>query len=192
MVHHPALPYADMPGFMASLKLQQGVAPRALEFVIFCASRTSEVAGARWKEVDLDAAVWEIPAARMKAKRNHRVALCDQTIKILKEMDEIRESDSDDAYIFPGGRIGKPLSENAMLEVIERMGRTGITVHGFRSSFKDWASESTSFDNIVSESALAHAIGDDTEAAYRRSDLFDKRRKLMDAWASYCSSSPDI
>lgn len=188
--HHPALPFAAVPGFMVELRAENGVAARALEFAVLCASRTGEVTGATWAEFEIDKAEWVVPGERMKSKRPHRVPLNDRALEILAELRELRLSDDPKAYVFPGGKKGKPLSENAMLALLKRMERMGITPHGFRSSFKDFCAERTNFDNVVSEAALAHVVGDATEAAYRRGDLYEKRKKLMDAWGRYCTSPP--
>jgi integrase len=180
--HHKALPYTEVGAFMAELRSRTGAAARALEFAILTAGRTGEVIGAKFGEIDLDAAVWTIPASRMKGNREHRVPLSAQAIEIIKAQAAIREGD----HVFNGDRVGEPLSNMAMLELLKRMGRTDVTVHGFRSTFRDWAGDCTSFARDVVEAALAHALKDKTEAAYRRADAFEKRRRLMDAWASYC------
>ncbi len=181
--HHAALPYAEIPEFMAELRRQDGSSFRALEFTILAATRTGETIGARWPEIDDGNGVWTVPAERMKgARRAHRVPLAARAIQILAELP------SEGDYIFPGGREGKPLSNMAMLKALERMGRGDLTVHGFRSTFRDWAAEQTAFPNFVAEMALAHAVGDRVEAAYRRGDLFAKRAKLMQAWAGYCTA----
>ena len=181
--HFAALPYAEIGPFMTALRLQEGNAARALELVILTAARTSEVINAHWSEIDLDAKVWTIPAERMKAKREHRVPLSDAAVKLLKAMLERSEGE----YVFAGGKPDKPLSSMAMLALLERMGRDDLTVHGFRSTFRDWAAESTNHPREVAEAALAHVISDKTEAAYRRGDLFEKRRKLMQQWAQHCN-----
>lgn len=176
--HHPALPYDQIGAFVAALKKQQGAAAKAMQFVILTACRTSEAIGATWDEFDLDKKVWTIPAERIKARRTHRVALADDAIRILGEA-------KDSGFVFEGQKKGKPLSNMAMLVLLKRMEREDITVHGFRSTFRDWAAEQTNFPREVVESALAHANKDKVEAAYLRSDLFDKRRQLMETWASY-------
>jgi integrase len=181
--HHPALPYAQIGAFMASLREQPMGAARALEFLILTATRTGETIGASWEEIDLETRIWMIPAGRMKVTREHRVPLSAAAAAVLKEMRELRQND----FVFPGARQGRPLSEMALLMLLRRMGYGHITVHGFRSTFRDWAAERTNFPREVAEMALAHAIPDAVEAAYRRGDLFDKRRKLMDAWAAYCA-----
>ena len=182
--HHAAMNYADLPTFMIDLQSRQATAALALEFAILTAARSGEVLGARWDEFDLDRAVWTIPAARMKAGREHRVPLSSRALKIVKAMHETRNGD----FVFPGQKPGKPLSVMALEMVLRRMKIDNATVHGFRSGFRDWAAESTSFPNEVCEAALAHVIENKTEAAYRRGDLFEKRRKLMDAWGSYCAT----
>jgi integrase len=181
--HHAALPYAQVGAFVASLREQPGISAHALEFLILTAARTGETLGATWDEVDIGAKLWTIPAGRMKAGKEHRVPLSDAALAVLKEVDEIRHSD----YVFPGGRDRRPLSEMSLLMLLRRMNHGDITAHGFRSTFRDWAAERTTFAREVAEMALAHAIPDAVEAAYRRGDLFEKRRKLMDAWAAYCA-----
>lgn len=180
--HHPALNYERVGQFMAELRRQEGIAARALEFVILTATRTSEVTGARWDEINLRAGVWVISGSRMKAGQEHRVPLTPAAVSVIKAMRKIRQND----YVFPGQRINEPLSNMAMLELLKRMEHTDITVHGFRSSFRDWTSERTNYPREVSEMALAHTIGDKVEAAYRRGDLFEKRRRLMAEWAKHC------
>lgn len=181
--HFAALPYTEIGAFMQSVRGQEGNAARALELVILTAARTSEVINARWAEIDLNAKVWTIPAERMKAKREHRVPLSDAAVKVLKTMRDCAEGH----HVFAGMKPDKPLSSMALLALLKRMGRSDLTVHGFRSSFRDWAAETTNFPREVAEAALAHVIGDKTEAAYRRGDLFDKRRKLMRAWDEQCN-----
>jgi len=173
-----------MADFIAALWNQEGVAARALEFLILTAARTGEVINAPWDEVDLDDKLWVVAAARMKAGREHRVPLSAAAAAVLKQMKEIRESD----FVFSGGRKGKPLSNMAMLAVLKRMDRGELTAHGFRSTFRDWAAECTNFPREVVEMALAHTIGDKVEAAYRRGDLFQKRRQLMEAWAAFSTT----
>jgi integrase len=180
--HHPALPFNQMGEFMESLRVQEGVASRALEFLILTAARTGETIGARWDEFDLKSGVWTIPASRMKAAVEHRVPLSKRALEIVQALHRIKQSD----YVFPGQREGKPLTNMAMLELLKRMRRTGLTVHGFRSSFRDWASECTNFPRDVCEMALAHTIANQAEAAYRRGDLIEKRRNLMEEWARHC------
>ena len=182
--HHAALPYREIAAFVAELRSQEGIAARALEFAILTAARTGEVIGALWGELDLAVRLWTIPAERMKADKEHRVPLSDAAIAILEDLQRVRQGD----YVFPGGRAGRPISNMAMTMTLRRMGRGELTVHGFRSSFRDWAAERTGFPAEVAEMALAHAVSDKVEAAYRRGDLFQKRRQLMDAWARYCAT----
>lgn len=184
--HHAALPYTDAPSFMAKLRDQEGIAARALEFTILTACRTGEVIAARWEEIDFADKVWTVPAERMKAKKEHRVPLAPRAIEILRGMKEIRLGE----FVFPGTKKDKHLSNMAMLAVLERMGYDDLTVHGFRSTFRDWAAERTSYPREVCEQALAHTVSDKVEAAYRRGDLFNKRTKLMDQWRIYCESKP--
>ena len=188
--HHAALSYAELPAFLASLRAQEGIAARALEFAILTAARTGEVIGARWSEIDLLDKTWTVPAARMKAHREHRVPLSARALVILGEMQAARQSSADDAFVFPGRKRGLALSNMAFLMLLRRMKRGDLTAHGFRATFKTWASERTSFQNEIAEAALAHVIGDKVEQAYRRGDMFDKRRRLMDAWAKFCITAP--
>src|SRR5262245_5960170 len=180
--HHAALPYEQLPEFMVQLRACQSVASRALEYAILTAARTGEVLCARWGEIDLAKAIWTIPAHRMKAGKEHRVPLSGRAVTILTALEETRTND----FVFPGSASGKALSAPAMVRQLRRMKAADITVHGFRSPFRDWASETTAFPHEVCEQALAHTISNKTEAAYRRGDLFEKRRKLMEAWADYC------
>ena len=182
--HHPALPYDEIGEFTAVLRDQEGIGARALEFLILTAARTGEIIGARWDEVDFEEKIWVVPAARMKAGREHRVPLSGTALAILKQMNGIREGD----FVFPGGKKTRPLSNMAMLAVLKRMGRGDLTAHGFRSTFRDWAAERTNFQREVVEMALAHTIESKVEAAYRRGDLFQKRRQLMEAWAWFCAT----
>jgi integrase len=182
--HHAAIPYAEAPQFISNLRTRQGTAPLALEFAILTAARSGEVLGARWDEFDRDRAVWTIPAMRMKAGREHRVPLSKGALKIISTMDAVRNSD----FVFSGQKPGKPLSTMALEMVLRRMEIAALTVHGFRSTFRDWAAECTNFSNEVCEAALAHVVRNKAEAAYRRGDLLDKRRELMEAWAAYCTA----
>ena len=166
--HHLALPYGELADFVGVLRGQDGIAARALEFLILTAARTGEIIGARWDEVDFKDKIWVVPGARMKASREHRVPLSGLALAILKQMNEIRESD----FIFPGGKKSKPLSNMAMLAVLKRLGRNDLTAHGFRSTFRDWAAERTNFPREVVEMALAHTIENKVEAAYRRGASF--------------------
>ncbi|MFK4442905.1 integrase [Caballeronia udeis] len=182
--HHPALPYADLPKFMKTLQSQEGIAARALEFLILTGTRTNEVIGATWQEVDLNEGVWTVPAERMKMGKEHRVPLSARAVALAKAQEDVKRGD----YVFPGARDKKPLSNMAMLQLLERMKRDDITVHGFRSTFRDWAGETTNYPREVCEAALAHGIKDKAEAAYARGDLFEKRRALMQDWATYANA----
>ncbi len=182
--HHKAMPFADVSTFVGRLRAMQGVAPRALELAILTAARSGEVLGARWDEIDMPAKLWTVPAERMKAGKEHRVPLSDRATAILDELRQARVSD----FVFPGFKRGAPLS-NMALEAVLRRANVDVTTHGFRSSFRDWAGDRTAFARDVVEAALAHAIENKTEAAYRRSDALEKRRKLMAAWAAYCKSA---
>src|SRR5262245_21009799 len=175
--HLPALAYSDVPSFLAELRGRDGYAARALEFTVLTAARSSETLGARWSEIEGN--VWTVPGERMKAGREHRVPLSRRALEILKHLP--RDGD----FVFPGAQQGRPLNVAAMLRALKRMGRADLTTHGFRSSFMDWAHEQTAFPKVVIDMALGHAVGDKVEAAYRRGDLFDKRRRLMDAWAQF-------
>ena len=181
--HHSALAWRDLPTFWADLAMQPGTAARALMFTILTAARSGETLGATWREIDLTARLWTVSGERMKAGREHRVPLSDAAMAILAEMAPDRRKDTNSVFQSPRGR--KPLSNMAMTAVLRRMKRDDITVHGFRSTFRDWVSEATSYDHAVAEMALAHAIGDKVEAAYRRGDLIKKRARLMCDWAAY-------
>jgi integrase len=183
--HHAALPYGELPGFLAALREQEGISARALEFTILTAARTGETIFARWSELNFLDKTWTVPADRMKAGREHRVPLSARALAILQEMQAHRHAD--DGFVFPGGKPGKPLSNMAFLRLLQRMKRDEVTAHGFRSTFRTWAAECTSYPREVVEAALAHVIGDATEQAYQRGDMFEKRRKLMDSWATYCA-----
>ena len=183
--HHAALPYADVPAFMARLGTDTSIGSAALRFITLTAARMGEAINATWDEIDLTAKVWTVPAARMKAGSEHRVPLSDAAVAVLQQMATVRHS----AYVFPGRSAGKPVSENTVWRLVKTAsGDERMTVHGLRSSFRDFASERTNFPREVAEMALAHAIPNAVEAAYRRGDLFDKRRRLMDAWAAYCGN----
>ena len=184
VVHHAALPWVEIGAFMKLLRAQPGISARALEFAILTAGRSGEVLGATWAEIDLTGKTWTIPASRMKAGREHRVPLSEPAIALLGEMEKLRISD----YVFPGAAARKPLSGMAMTMALRRMGRGEITPHGFRSTFRDWAAEKTSFSNEVAEAALAHVVGDKVEAAYRRGDLFEKRRAMMEDWGRFAAA----
>jgi integrase len=180
--HYKAMPFSDVPVFVSSLRAMQGTAPRALEFAILTAARSGETLRARWGEIDLQAKLWTVPAERMKAGKEHRVPLSDRAVGILNEQHQARTSE----FVFPGFKPGRPLGP-AALEAVLRRAKVDVTTHGFRSSFRDWAGDSTPFARDVVEAALAHTIENRTEAAYRRSDALEKRRKLMAAWAAYCN-----
>jgi integrase len=184
-VHHAALPYGEVAVFLEVLRKQEGTAARALHFAILTAGRSGEVLGIRWDgdEIDLDEQVWTIPASRMKAGKEHRVPLSKEALAIIAEQQKVREGD----FVFAGNKAGRPLGPNAMTSVLRRIGRTELTVHGFRSTFRDWAAEQTNFPREVCEMALAHTVSDKVEAAYRRGDMFQKRRQLMTAWGQYCA-----
>lgn len=181
--HHKALAYEALPSFMAELRQRDAIAARALEFLILTAARSGEVLGASLDEIDLDKRIWTVPAERMKTGREHRVPLSPRAVEIVKAMHALGRG----PYLFPGPKPEAPLSSMSMAMLLRRM-KTDVTVHGFRSTFRDWASETTGFPHEVCEMALAHTIANKAEAAYRRGDLFDKRRKLMDAWGAYSAS----
>jgi integrase len=184
--HHKAMPYADLPTFMARLKEAPGVASRALAFTILTAARSGEALGARWDEIDIDGAVWTVPPQRMKAAKEHRVPLTEPALDILRGQLEARRGDH--PFVFPGQRPRRPLSNMALEMTLRRLGVGEFTPHGFRSGFRDWAGDETQFQREVAEAALAHAVGDDTEQAYRRGDALAKRRELMLAWSRFLSS----
>lgn len=184
---HDALPYVELPSFMADLRKENGVAPKALEFLILTAARTTEVIEAKWTEIDLKAAVWTIPAERMKAGKEHRVPLSAPALALLKNL----HGEDGNPFVFISPMLkNKSMSNMAMTNVLKRMKRKeGVTVHGFRSAFRDWASEETSYPGAVAEMALAHTIESKVEAAYRRGDLFEKRKPLMADFAAYCAGT---
>lgn len=201
--HHPALPYDDIRDFVKDLQSRVGVAAAALEFLLWTAGRTDEVIRARWPEIDPNSRLWTVPGERMKGNREHRVPLSAPALAVLERMRGQGEE-----FIFPGLKDGKPLSNMAMLNLIGRMNgdraqsgqaryidprqdNAEVTPHGFRSTFRDWAAERTNFPNEIVEMSIAHAIDGKVEAAYRRGDLFDKRRRLMDAWAEFCAKKVD-
>ena len=181
--HHPALDYRHIAAFMARLREQEGVAARCLEFTVLTGARTSESTGARWQEFDLDAALWTVPAERIKAGRTHRVPLAKRALAIVREQARYRRAD----HVFAGRKKGSPLSNMAMTAVLRRMGLSDVTVHGFRSTLRDWAAELTDYPREVAEMALAHAVGDRVEAAYRRGDLLQKRVSFMQDWDAFCA-----
>jgi integrase len=180
--HHAAMPYADVPAFMAKLKQAQGAAAKALMFAILTAARSGEVLGATWDEIDLNAGVWTVPASRMKGGREHRVPLSDAALAILRGQ---LESQGRSPHVFPGARPKRPLGPMALKQAMLKLGAGSCTAHGFRSAFRDWAGDETGFPREVAEAALAHAVGDETERAYRRGDALMKRRELMNAWADW-------
>jgi integrase len=190
--HHAAMPYDEFPEFMNMLRTQDGMAARALEFAILTAARTGEVMGARWGEIDVPEKLWTLPASRMKADKEHRVPLSARALAILTEMKSLGYMGDGkytaDEFVFPGGKRGLPLSNMAFLMLLRRMKRDDLTAHGFRSTFRDWAAERTNFPSEVVEMALAHTISSKVEQAYRRGDLFEKRRRLMDVWAEFCAT----
>lgn len=181
--HHAALPYAEAGAFMADLRKQAGMGARALEFAILTAARSGEVRGATWAEIDLDAAVWTIPGERMKAGKEHRIPLSPAAVDLLRALPR-----SEGGLVFPGMKERRPLSDMSLTAVLRRMKRGDLTAHGFRSTFRDWAGETTAYPREVIEHALAHQLKDKAEAAYARGSLFDKRRLLMAAWAKYCAT----
>jgi integrase len=185
--HHPALPYEKMPAFMRELRKSEDLSRLALDFTILTVARTSETIGCRWPNISFAKRLWTVPPDLIKGQKEHRVPLTAPVIAILKKLSKLKR---DDDFVFPGPKKGKHLSNGAMLMLLERMGHSDITVHGFRSSFKDWAIERTTFAPEVSEMALAHVVEDKVEAAYRRGDLLKKRRGLMEAWAKYCAKAP--
>jgi integrase len=185
--HHPALPYDALGDFVQKLRRQSSTAALALEFLILTAGRTGEVIGAQWGEIDEKSATWTVPKERMKGGQEHRVPLTAAALAVLEKAKRLHGKVKAVDAVFPGAKEGKALSNMAMLQVLRRMGREDLTSHGFRSTFKDWASERTNYPAEVSEMALAHAVGDKVEAAYRRGDLFEKRRRLMNEWSRFCA-----
>ncbi len=196
--HHDAIPYSELPAFMSELRERESVSARALEFLILTIGRTGEIIGGQLDEiteevvkdpnteVEQKITFWTVPAERMKAKKEHRVPLCDRAIEILQNVPR----EAGNPYLFPGAKEGQGLSNMAMLELLRGMRGRGATVHGLRSSFRDWAAETTHYPNEILEMALAHTIGNKAEAAYRRGDLVMKRARLMDEWSRYCAGKP--
>lgn len=182
--HHAALPYEQVPRFMSLLAGKDAMAARGLEFLILTAARSGEVLNSTWDEIDFNAAIWTVPAHRMKAGKEHRVPLSSKALEILNSLNVARTS----IYIFSGQKADRPLSNMAFAMLMRRMNYQDLTVHGFRSAFRDWVGDETSFQREVAEQALAHRVGDATERAYRRADALQKRRELMEAWATYCAS----
>jgi integrase len=185
--HHAALPWAQIGAFMDALAKQPGTAKLALQFTILTAARTGEVIGARWGEIDMNAKTWTIPADRMKAGREHRVPLTDAALDVLRTMLPNRP-EKEDGFVFPGRKDGTGLSNMSLAAVMKRMNLAELTVHGFRSTFRQWVGERTTVAREVAEAALAHTVKDKTEAAYARGDLFDRRRQLMEQWADFCAT----
>jgi integrase len=184
--HHAALPWQDIAAFMALLKERDSVAALAFRFLILTAARTGEAIGATWGEIDLDGALWTVPAHRMKGGREHRVPLSAAVLDVLAEAAKLRPHDGADAPVFPGQQITAPLSNMACLMLLRRMGRADLTAHGFRSTFRDWVAEATNHQGEVAEAALAHTVTGKTEAAYQRGTMLEKRRRLMEDWAGFC------
>lgn len=180
--HHAAMPYGNLSDFIREVRKREAIAALAVEFTILTAARTGEVLGASWDEIDLNAAVWTVPAKRMKAGRVHRVPLSDRVISILRSVKKVQTGE----FVFPGRKAKKPLSNMAMEMILRRMKVEDATMHGFRSSFRDWVGNETHFPREVAEAALAHVVGDSAEQAYRRGDALEKRRALMDGWANFC------
>jgi integrase len=183
--HHAAMAYVEVPSFVAHLRARVATAALALELIILTAARSGEVLGAQWSEIDLKNKVWKVPALRMKGGRVHQVPLSARAVEIVQALADVKRSD----FIFPGNKPNRPLSNMATEMLLRRMGVGEVTTHGFRSSFRDWAGDCTSFPKEVAEAALAHAVGDETERAYRRGDALNKRRELMDGWAAYLESN---
>jgi integrase len=184
--HLPALPWREIGAFMAELAQQRGIVALALQFAILTAARTGEVIDAQWSEVDVHAAVWTVPPARMKGGKEHRAPLSDAALAVLHEAAMLRQGTAGEAAVFPGSRPGKGVGDAAMRKLLGGMGRGDLTVHGFRSTFRDWAAE-TGQPNDIAEAALAHALGSKVQAAYQRGDLLERRRKLMASWAAFCA-----
>lgn len=184
--HHKALPFADVPSFIATLKKRESVGRLAFEALILTATRSGEIRGARWSEVDLKQGIWTIPAERMKAEREHVIPLSDAAAQVFQKAAQHREIGND--LVFPGAKRNKPMSDMTLIKIC-RDAEIAAVPHGFRSSFRDWVAEETDFDGDIAEMALAHAISNKVEAAYRRGNLLQKRRKLMDAWAEYCGGT---
>ena len=193
VVHHPALPWREAGTFMLTLRSRDAVAARALEFTILTAARTGEVLGARWSEIDRTEALWTVPGSRMKAGREHRVPLSAAALTVLDEVASLRPENDDagNAIVFPGAKAGRPMSQMAMLMLLRRMERADLTAHGFRSTFRDWCAEATDYPNEMAELALAHTLGDKVEAAYRRGDMMERRRRMMHDWAIFCAEESD-
>jgi integrase len=184
VTHHAALPYPEMGPFMVELRKREGLGARALEFAILTAARSGEVRGATWDEIDMGNRLWIIPAERMKMEREHRVPLSDAAVELLKALPRVE----DEVLVFPSSKPKRPMSDMTLTAVLRRMERGDLTAHGFRSTFRDWAAESTNYPSDMAEMALAHSIGDKVEAAYRRGDMLKKRFRMMNEWAKYCAT----
>ncbi len=184
--HHQALPYKSLPAFFAKLRAKRGVGAGALQFTILTAARSGEVFGASWAEIDLKARVWTVPAARMKERRDHRVPLSREAVLLLEAQPR-----GDSKLVFEGASGGQ-LSSMTMTKVLRDLGHGDVTVHGFRSTFRDWVGDATDFDGAIAEAALSHVVGDQTERAYRRGDALERRRTMMDAWALFASTPPGV
>lgn len=184
--HHAALPYDELPPFMAELRARESMGRLALEAAILTAARSGEVRLATWAELDLEAAIWTVPAGRMKAGREHVVPLSPPAMALFERMKAHRRGDSD--LVFPGTKRGKPLSDMTLTKALRDMG-SGVTAHGFRSTFRDWVAEQTTWPAELAEAALAHVVSDKTVAAYQRGSMLEKRRELMAAWADYCEGA---
>ncbi len=182
--HHAALPWEKIASTVIKLRASKGIAARAVEFAILTATRSNEVRGARWEEIDLNRATWTIPGSRMKAAREHRIPLSDRALEILQEMSALGAAPS--GLVFPGQRAGSPLSDVALSKAAKAASGEDITVHGFRSTFRDWIAEATGYPRELGEKALAHTLSDKVEAAYQRRDMIEKRTKLMADWAAFC------
>ena len=191
MQHHGALAWAELPAFIRELRAQQGLAASALFLTVLTATRTGDVIGARWEEVDLAQRVWTVPAARIKGRRrDHRIPLSGSAVALLKRaMPKLDEGEVPTGFVYPGGKAGRGLSNMALLAVLKRMQRE-VTTHGFRSTFRDWAAEQTDYRPEIVEAALAHVVSNKVEAAYKRTDFFDLRRQLMADWADFCEGRP--
>jgi integrase len=183
--HHVALPYAEIAPFMARLRQDTSAAARCLEFIVLTGARLGEATGAMWPEIDFANRIWVVPAERMKGGREHRVPLSDPAMAAVEAMRAVRMSD----FVFPGMREGRSVGPRTIQDLVKQIAGDEITTHGFRSSFRDWAAERTNFPREVAEMALAHTVGDKVEAAYRRGDLFQKRRQMMDGWAKFCGTA---
>lgn len=190
VAHHPAMPYAQLPAFYLALRNRETTSALALAFTIVTAARSGEVRMARWSEMDLEARLWTVPPEHTKTRRPHRVALSSEAVTILGQAAKLRQAQGEAAAVFPGAKAGEIISENTMLKCLhEDLELPELTVHGFRSTFRDWSGEQTSFPRELAEAALAHVLKDKSEAAYARTDLFERRRALMEAWARYCASA---